>query len=105
MISLLHEKDYEMLGGIEIREDDWQRIRRMGLVRFMITCSAASYGGRIATFLLLSAFTQIHGFWKLDPAAWFLITIGILYAGASLLHALRAWYRMEQRFNRSEARK
>jgi hypothetical protein len=34
MISILHEKDYELLGDVEIRCEDWQRIRKLGAVRF-----------------------------------------------------------------------
>jgi hypothetical protein len=104
MISLLHEKDYEMLGNIEIRQPDWTRISQMGMFRFVVKSCSASLGGQIGTFLLCSVgLGHIDPLRRLGGGAWVALVYGVWCLGCSAIHAIRAWHRLEQRFNRAVA--
>jgi hypothetical protein len=102
MISLLQEKEYELLGNLEIRQPDWIRIRQVGMFRFVVNFCSASLGGKIGLFLLFSVvLDHIEPLRRLGPAGWITLVYGLFYLGASAFHALRAWRRLEQRFNRA----
>jgi hypothetical protein len=97
MISLLSGPDYEMLGSLEIRASDWQRIERMGLMRFLVMFCRASLGARIGALIILGSIA-CNGIFKIDGAAWLTLALGAFAIGCALVYSLRAWFRMKQRF-------
>ena len=99
MISILHERDYEMLGDVEIHRSDWLRLSSRGAFRFVADFVGASTIGRVGLFLLLSSGDGIHGLHHTEGWAWVLVALGSWYVGASAFHAIRAWLRLEQRFS------
>jgi 4-hydroxybenzoate polyprenyltransferase len=101
MISLLHQKDYELLGNIEIREADWLRIRRTGLVRFIYLCCASSWGARISAGFLLTAGIRCFESHQVDTTAWFLLVFGVWGVAYSVIYSVRVWHRLEDRFTRN----
>jgi hypothetical protein len=103
MISLLHEKDYELLGNIEIREADWLRIRRNGSIRFMIASCSASIGGRVGAGLILLVAVTCLNKGSVGLTAWMGLAYGIFSISASLVYAVRSWRRLESRFNASRS--
>jgi hypothetical protein len=98
MISLLHEKEYELLGNLEIREADWLRIRRLGLTRFVFDCCRSSYSGRIGAGLLLLAAVDGLDAGRSGGAGWLMIVFGAYGVVASAVYAVAVWRRLERRF-------
>ena len=102
MISLLHEKEYELLGDREIRRPDWIKLRQMGMLRFVAKACSASLGGQIGGFVIFSVvLDHIDPLRRLGSGAWVALAYGVLYVGASAFHAFRAWRRLAQRFDRA----
>lgn len=99
MISLLHEKDYELLGNIEIRKADWLRIRRNGFFRFVVGSCSSSFAGRIGSGLILLALVTCMGKGSIGVTAWMGLIYGMFSLGVSLVYAVRAWFRLERRFS------
>jgi len=99
MISLLHEKEYELLGEVEIRRADWLRIRQEGWFRFVFKWCSSSYGGRIAATLVFSiALGHIDPLRRLGGYAWTALAYAAFGLVAGAIHATRAWRRLERRF-------
>ena len=99
MISLLHEPDYEMLGNVEIHDSEWQHIRKRGFFRFVLKYASASWVGRLGAFLIFDAVTSLHRFQKIDGSTWVLIVYGAYAVIVTIVHSVRAWSRLEYRFN------
>lgn len=98
MISLLKEKEYEMLGDIEIHQADWARIREMGSARFISRSCFASFSGRFGIAVLLSVvgvYSRTH--W-LSGTLFCGLALGIWSLGLSASYAALAWRRIERRF-------
>ena len=98
MIFLLHEREYEMLGDIEIREEDWYRLRVQGPVRFVVGCLRSSPAGRIGALLLLTSVGGFHNLHHIDGWAGFSLVLGTWALFTSTLYAVNAWLRLERRF-------
>jgi hypothetical protein len=99
MISLLHEKEYELVGEVEVRRADWLKIRRAGWFQFVVKWCSTSFGGRIgATAVSFVALSHIDPLRRLGEFAWTALIFGAWYLGASAFHAVRVWRRLEQRF-------
>ncbi len=100
MISILHEKDYELLGDVEIRCEDWQRIRKLGAVRFATQYCRATLGVRLGGLLLLTTAASLHNLHEISTDLWIFLAYFLFALVAGLVHAARAWLRLERRFNR-----
>jgi hypothetical protein len=103
MIPLLREKDYELLGNIEIREADWLRLRRSGVIRFVVNSCSASFGGRVGAGLILLIAVTCLGKGNINVTAWMGLIYGAFSLSASVVYAVRAWFRLEGRFARRAA--
>ena len=101
MISLLHNKDYEMLGNLEIRRADWEKLRQLGPVRFVMKCCVSSYSGRIGAILIISSIAGVHGLHLIERSAWFLIAYGTFGVLMNIQYAIRSWFRLDRRFHHS----
>ena len=98
MDSLLHGKEYELLGDIEVRRDDWREIRKIGLFRLVLRSCSASFAGRLGAALLFVTSLACFEIGHLSPSAWMAFAFGIWGIGVSAMYAVRAWVRLEQRF-------
>ena len=99
MISLLHEPDYEMLGAREIHDSEWQQIRKVGFFRFVLKRAFGSWTVWIVAFLLCATVGDLYRSGKIEKVTWFLIGWWIYVLVVNIIHAVRAWRRLEYRFN------
>lgn len=103
MITLFNQPPYEMVSGLEVREQDWLRLRQTGLWHFVFRSVKLSWGGSIGALLVLQALMSAVGngaHFHLTSQEWTLLVFGLYGIGASLFYYVRAWFRLEARFPR-----
>jgi hypothetical protein len=101
MISILHEKDYEMVGNTEVRLEDWQRTRVEGAFRFVVRTASQSFQAKVAFWLMIATLPEVpvwRTYWKENTV---LLIFACYCFTVALIHAFRIWARCERRFNRT----
>ena len=88
-----------MLGIREIRDSEWQQIRKVGFFRFVLKRAFGSWTGWIAAFLIYEAVTDLRSSGKIETLTRVLIGYGVFIVIVNIIHAVRAWRRLEYRFN------
>jgi len=100
MISLLHERDYEMVGNTEVRLEDWQRMRVGGGFRFVVQTASKTVQAKVAFWLIVANFPEVFFWRKYIEENSVLLVFASYIMLCAFLGAYRVWGRCERRFNR-----